>query len=179
MANTKEEAYLASAKQLKISLPKFVIFLGIAYLIWVLVTTFFIPLAEGVFIGRVEALKLESLLTLAVIFTLIALSFIEMKNIADASANLLVFYMSGYSPTGIRVEKLRTSLRTLFLLVPFIFSYLMFKPLFQQINPTINLLLPIGVMIWTIVALVLFTMVLGLEIEEAAKTFVEKIRKKK
>jgi hypothetical protein len=55
----------------------------------------------------------------------------------------------------------------------------MFKPLFQQINPTINLLLPIGIMIWTIVALVLFAMVLGSEIEEAAKVFVEKIKKKK
>jgi len=179
MANVKEEAYLASAKQLKVSLTKFITFIGIAYLIWVLVTTFFIPLAEGVFIGKIEALKLESLLTLAVIFTLIALSFVEMKNIADASANLLVFYVSSSSPTEIRVEKLRTSLRTLFLLIPFVFFYLMFKPLFQQINPTINLLLPIGIMIWTIVALVLFAMVLGSEIEEAAKVFVEKIKKKK
>jgi hypothetical protein len=180
MTNTKEDTYLVSVKQLKVSLTKFITFIGIGYLIWVIITTFFIPLAKGILIGKVEALKLESLLTLAVVFTLVALSFNEMKNIADSSANLLAFYMGASSPTEVRVEKLRASLRVLFLLIPFILSYyLMFRSLIEQINPTINILLPIGIMIWTIVALIIFTMVLGLEIEEAAKVFLKKIRKRK
>ena len=179
MVESSEEAYLASARKLRASLPKFVIFFGIAYLIWATVTTFFIPLAEGVFIGKVEALKLESLLVLAIILVLIGLSFAEMKNIADASAHLLTFYISSSAPTEIRLEKLRTGLRLLLLILPFTFSYLMFKSLLQQIHPTISLLVPIGVMVWTIVAFILFAMVLGLEIEEAAKAFVERFKRKK
>jgi hypothetical protein len=181
--NSVEEMYLNSAKKLRASLPKFVIFLGTAYLIWLIGTTFFIPLSNGVFIRAVETAKLESFVILAAVLALIFVSFLEIRKVSDACAGLLASYITHRESKidEIRLRQLRRSFLNVGYLIPTGISFLIFADLLNQINPFIVQIVPVIFGVWIVVSAVFLAMVLGLEIEESARVLsesIEGIRKK-
>ena len=173
-----EEVYIKSAKELRAGLPKLVTFLGIACIIWLITTNFFIPISEGILVGSVEALKIESLITLIVIISLIILSFIESKKVANALAGLLISYLSGEEIEPIRLKKLRVTFQSIIYVIPVYVSFVIFSKVIDQIYPLLNSIIPIIIIVWIVVAFFLLAMVLGVEIEEMAKKLIEKRRKK-
>jgi len=174
---TIEEIYLNSAKKLRASLPKFVIFLGIAYLIWLIGTTFFIPTSNGVFIKSIGTAKLESFIILAAVLVLIFLSFIEVRKVSDACAGLVASYITHRESKvqEIRFRQLRRSFLNIAYLIPAGVAYLIFFELLNQINPLIVQIVPVLFGIWIVIAAIFLAMVLGLEIEESARVLTERI----
>lgn len=176
---TVEEMYLDSAKKLRTSLPKFVIFIGMAYLIWLIGTNFIMPLSAGNFIGAIEAVRLDSITILAAVLLLIIGSFIEIRNVGDAIAGIVVSYVlpRNSNVEDVRLRQFKRCFRSIGYIVPFTISFLIFNELLGQIDPMLNTIIPVIIAIWTVIAAVLLAMVMGLEIEESARIFAEKIEK--
>jgi len=176
-----EKMYIDSAGKLRACLPKFIIFLGFAYIIWFIGTTYFIPVSRGVFIGAIEATRLDSVLILVVVLVFITASFLEITHVADACAGLSLAYMTHNEDTvnHVRFRKMRRAFRTVLYIIPFGVAFLIFGNLLNQINTLFSTVIPIVIVIWLVVGSVLLAMVLGVELEETAKAFSEKMRKKK
>lgn len=176
--NSIEEIYISSAKKLRASFPKFVIFLGLAYSVWLIGTTFFIPLSKGAFIGAVEAARIDSLILLGAVLALLFASFAEIKSVADACAGLVTSYIGhGSKIEEVRLRKVKRTFRITGYIIPTTVSYLIFSNLIEQIYPLLNTIIPIVIAVWVVVASILLAMVLGLELEEAAKVFGERLKK--
>jgi uncharacterized protein YacL len=177
---TLEEVYIKSARKLRTSLPKFVIFLGIAYLIWLIGTSFFIPLSHGKSLGAVEVVSLDSLIILAAVLSLIFASFVEIRKVADGCAGLAVAYVThGENKVEeVRLSQLKRSFRNIGYTIPFVVAFFIFSKLLEQINPLLIIIIPILIAVWVVIAAVLLAMVLGLEIEAAAKQFADRIEKR-
>lgn len=178
-----EEMYLNSAKKLRASLPKLVVFLGIAYLIWLVGTTFFIPLSNGIFIRAIETAKLESFVIIVAVIVLIFVSFLEVRKVSEACAGLVACYITHRESKieEVRFRQLRRSLLNIGYLIPVIVAYVIFSDLLSQINVFFVQIILVAIGIWVVVGAILLAMVLGLEIEESARTLgerIEKIRKK-
>ncbi|MEM5794114.1 MAG: hypothetical protein QXS48_02335 [Candidatus Aenigmatarchaeota archaeon] len=177
-SNKVEEVYIDAVKKLRASFPKFVIFLGLAYIVWLLYSHFFFQLSKESTLGNIEVARLDSLIIISATLILIIASFIEIKNVADACAGLVTSYISSEGKIEeIRVAKVRRAFRTTFYILPFTIAYLMFSNLFEQVFPLLTTIIPLIIVIWVVIASIMLAMVLGLELEEAAKNFVERLRK--
>jgi hypothetical protein len=179
-----EKVYLESVGKLRACLPKFIIFLGVAAIIWLISTTYFIPLSRGVFVGAIEAARLDSILILTMVIIFLIASFLEIGHVADACTGLILSYIvhKENNIDSIRFRKMRRAFRTTFYIIPFCVAFFIFGNFLEQIDPLFNTIIPIAIVIWAVVAAVLLTMVLGAELEESARAFVEaieKMRKKK
>jgi hypothetical protein len=177
---TVEEMYIDSAKRLRASLPKFVIFIGVAYLIWIIGTTFIIPFNEGNFIGTIEAIRLDSITILAAVLLLLIGSFVEIKNVADAAAGIIVSYVlpRNSEVEEVRLRQFKRCFSSVGYIIPFTISFLIFNDLLNQINPLLNVIIPVIIAVWIVLAAVILAMIMGLEIEESARIFAEKIEKR-
>lgn len=174
---SSEEVYLNSVIKLRLSFPKFVIFLGVAFIVWLIGTSFIFPLSKGS-LGSVDALSIESLILIAAVLVLIFLSFIEIKNVADASAGLIATYITKESNVEeVRLMKIRRSLRTTFYIIPTVTAYIIFSKVIEQIYAPLNTIIPILIVLWVVIASIFLAMVLGLELDEASRLFIEKLGK--
>jgi uncharacterized protein with PQ loop repeat len=173
-----EEVYLESAKKLRASLPKFVIFLITAFLIWLFASILLIPLGRGIYIGDIETSKIASLITIITILVLLFGSFKEIKSVADASAGFVAYYIGKDEIDDIRLKKLRGSFRSLAYVLLVSILFMLFKSVLEQIHPALPGIGYIVIVIWAFISLagVVFTM--SSEIEEATKTFVEEIERR-
>jgi hypothetical protein len=178
-SNNVEEIYLEAVKKLRASFPKFVIFLGLAYIVWLLFSHFFFQLSKESTLGNIEVVRLDSLLIISAVLVLILASFVEIKNVADACAGLVTSYIS--SSAGkieeLRVMKVKRAFRTTFYILPFTVAYLIFSNLLEQIFPLLTTIIPLAIVVWVVIASILLAMVLGLELEEAANNFIQRLRK--
>lgn len=176
-----EKLYIESAGKLRACLPKFILFLGIAYIIWFIGTTYFIPISRGIFIGAIAATRLDSVLILTVVLIFIVASFLEISHVADSIAGLTLAYMTRNENNvdPIRFRKMRRTFRTVLFIIPFGVAFAIFGNLLDQISNLFGMIIPIIIVVWVVVAAVLLTMVLGAELEETAKVFAEGIRKRR
>ncbi len=177
-SNNVEEIYLEAVKKLRASFPKFVIFLGLAYIVWLLYSNFFFQLSKEKSIGNVEIARLDSLLIISAVIILIFASFVEIKNVADSCAGLVTSYISSSGKIEeIRVRKVKRAFRTTFYILPFTIAYIIFSNLLEQIFPLLITIIPLAIVIWVFIASILLAMVLGLELEVAANNFIKRLRK--
>lgn len=184
--NNVEKIYFESARKIKKSMPKFIIFLGLAYIVWLVGTTFFISSARGDFIGRIDITRLDSLIIISAVLLLLIASFIEVRNVCDASAGLVTSYIVHHKAKieEIRFRQIRRSCRTIGYIVPVAVAFIIFSNFLARINPLINTVALVIFVIWIVIAALLFAWVVGLQIEETAKRFAVRIsririRKKK
>lgn len=175
-----DEIYIDSAKKLRLALPKFVILLGTAFLIWIFGTTLLIPLGTGIMMGNIETSKIVNIIVIAAVSVLVFASFREIRNIADACAGYVTYYI-GNEKGGVkknRLEKLQRTFRGLAYVIFVSLVFLMFKSILDQIHPALAGIAVIIITIWTIVGLYGVVMTLGSEIEEATRMFVKETKKK-
>jgi len=175
-----DEIYLDSARRLRANLPKFVIFLGVAVLLWLLGTYFVIPLGKGEKIGSLDIYRLDFLILLAATLVLIVAAFLEIGIVADSLAGLVASYITHREAPieEVRLRKIKRSFRTAAYIIPIVVSYLLFAGYLEKIYPPLNVIIPVIIVIWVVVAAILLCMVLGVELEEASRLFVDTIEKR-
>ena len=178
---TIEQLYLEAARKLRSSLPKFGIFLGMAFIIWLVGTTFFIPQTAGMLFKQISAAKLESLIIIAAVFILLIASVFEINAVADSLAELVICYIhhSENRYEEVRLRQTKRTFRNVGYLVPFISGFVIFSSLINQVYPLANQIIPVVIAVWAVIALVLLAMVAGLNIEDSAKSFMERMSKAK
>lgn len=175
--NDIQELYISSARKLRSSLPRFVIFLGLPLIVWLLSTNFLFTLSRGIFIGSVEAVRLDFVVVLTAVVVLILASFIEIGHVADACAGLLVSYILNEDDEfdEVRLRKMKRSFRTTFFIAPFLVAFLMFNDYLGKIYPLITTVIPIVIVVWVVIAAVLMSMVMSGEVEQATRSFSKKL----
>ena len=178
--NQVENLYLESARKLRRSLPRFVIFLGTTFLIWIFGANLLIPLGQNIFVGGIESSKIINLVVLAALIAIVITSFTEIREVADAFAGFVTFYVGNQTrkiePS--RLEKLKTTFRSFAYVILVSILFLLFKPLLADIHSTLPGIIVIIIAIWAIVALYGIVMAMSGEIEEAASAFAERLEKR-
>lgn len=177
--DTIEEIYLKSAHKLRTGLPKFVIFLGASFLIWLVGTILLIPLGQGTFVNEIEASLIINLIVIAAVLVLIFSSFKEIRDVADACAGFVTYYVGNGRQTVVstRTRKLRGTFRSLAYVILVSLLFIMFKSVLDKIHPALAGMVIIVIAIWVIVALYSVVMAMSSEIEEAASAFTAEIEK--
>lgn len=175
-----EDVYLESAHQLRKSLPRFAIFLGAVFLVWIFGSSLLIPLGTGIQLGRIEASKIVNIIVLGALVVLVITSFREIKLVANAMAGFVTYYIgnSRGETDSSRLEKLKTTFRSFAYVILVSILFLAFKPLLSELHPVIPGIIVIVITIWSIIALYGVVMALSGEIEEAASAFAERIEKR-
>jgi len=155
-------------------------FLGVAALLWIIGTSFVVPLGKGGKIGSLDTYRLDFLILLAATLVLIAAAFLEVGAVADSLGGLVASYITHReSPIEeVRMRKIKRSFRTAAYVIPLVVSYLMFASYIDKIYPLLNIVLPVMIVIWVVAAAILFCMVLGVELEEASRLFAENLEKR-
>lgn len=183
--NNIEDVYINSARKLRAGLPKSAIFLGAAALIWLFGTNILIPLGENVFIYGTESSKIINLIVIISIFVMIATSFREIRDVADAAAGFVTYFVGNgkRSVEETRLNKLRKTFRNLSYVILAAIVFLMFKPVLDGFHPALSGIVVVLISIWSVVSLYAVVMAMSGEIEEAAvhfsKNLEKEIRKKK
>jgi formate hydrogenlyase subunit 4 len=174
-----EDVYLESAKKLRSSLPKFVVYISTITLIWIFSTTLFIPMGTGIKLGDIEVNQIIDLIILITFLVLILASFNEIKNVADAIAGYISFYVSTdyHQIDKLRIMKWKKILRTLFYIILVSVFFLFFRGLLEQIHPAAPGIVIILIVIASVIVLFMLVMAMGAEIEEATKKFVDRFEK--
>jgi len=131
-------------------------------------------------IGSLDTHKIEFIVLLAATLVLIAAAFLEVGVVADSLAGLVASYITHReSPIEeVRMRKIKRSFRTTAYILPMVVSYLMFADYIDKIYPLMNIVLPVLIVVWVVVAAILLCMVLGVELEEASRLFAETIEKR-
>jgi len=175
-----DEIYIDSARKLRANLPKFVIFLGVAALLWLIGTSFVVPLGKGGKIGSLDLYRLDFLILLAATLALIVAAFLEVGIVADSLAGLAAAYITHREAPieEVRMRKIKRSFRTAAYIVPLVVSYLLFAGYLEKIYPLLNIVIPVIILVWVVVAAILLCMVLGVELEEASRLFAATIEKR-
>jgi hypothetical protein len=174
-----ENVYLESAKKLRASLPKFFVFLGAAFLVWIFGSALLIPLGTGVFLGGVETSKIINLLVLGSLVVLIITSFREIKNVANSLAGLALYYIGGNSNNEkLRLQKLQSTFRSFSYVILAAVFFILFRGFLLEIHPALAGIVVILLAIWAIVSLYAVVMAMSGEIEEAASSFAERIEQR-
>ncbi len=175
-----EDIYISSARKLRSSLPKFVIFLGSAFLVWMIGTLLLIPLGIGVHIGSIEAEKIINVIVIVAIIILIFGSYREIKDVADAAAGFVTYYV-GNGRTKVhstRIEKLKKTFRSLAYVILVSILFLIFKSLLDSVHPALAGIVVILISVWAIVAIITVVMAMSSEVEEAARAFTKELKTK-
>ncbi len=175
-----EKIYLDAAKKLRKGLPKFIVLISSALLIWIFGITVFLPLAEGITIGEIETSRLVSLIIIIALIVLIVLSFGELRSISDACAGFVAYYIGSEREkiSKERFLRLQRSFSNLANVLLASFFFIFFKPLLDKMHAAISGIVLIVLIIWAIISLVSVSMVLSNEIEEAAMRFAEVLEKR-
>lgn len=178
--NNSEDIYIESAKKLRSSLPKFVMYLSAIVLIWLFGAVLFVPLGKGVFLGDIEVSHIIDLIIIITIIILVFSSFNEIKNIGDAIAGYIAFYVSTdyHQIDSIRIKKWKKILRNLLYVILISIFFLLFKGLLEQIHVALPGIVLILLVIASVIVLFMLVMTMGAEIEEATKKFSEKFEKR-
>ncbi len=173
------DVYLESARKLRASLPKSIIFLGAAMLIWLFGTNILIPLGTGVLIYDTETSKIINLIVIVSIFVMISATFREIREVADASAGFVIYFVGNgrKSVDETRLHKLRKTFRNLSYVILASIVFLIFKPILDGIHPALAGIVLVVISIWTIISLYAVVMAMSSEIEEAATSFSENLEK--
>lgn len=178
VANT-EELYLESTKKVRTSLPKFVIFLGAALLVWIVGSILLIPLGQGIMIYGIEASKVINLIVIATIIAFVFATFREIRILADACAGFVMYYAGNNKPVDKRrIDKLKGAFRSLSYVILISLIFVMFKSLLDAVHPALAGIAVIVIAVWVIISLYSVVMVMGSEIEEAARVFADELERK-
>ncbi len=174
-----EDVYLSSASKLRASLPKFVVFLGATFLVYMFGSVLLIPLGQGVFLGGIETSKLVNFIIIIALSALILTSFREIRDVATALAGFVTYYVgnggSKIHPT--RLQKLQTTFRSFAYVILVSIFFMLFRPVLYEVHPALPGIAVIIIALWAIIALYGVVMVMGGEIEEAANSFTERLEK--
>lgn len=184
-SNKVEHVYLDSARKLRASLPKSAIFIGAAALVWLFGTSILIPLGQGIFVYGTEASKIINLILIVAIFVMIATSFREIREVADAAAGFVTYFVGNGKKVveETRLHRLKKTFRNFAYVILAAIVFLMFKPILDGIHPALAGIVLVLISIWSIISLYAVVMAMSSEIEEAAvhfsKNLEKEIRKKK
>ncbi|QYZ79424.1 hypothetical protein E2N92_08260 [Methanofollis formosanus] len=180
---TREEIYNESKREIADSLPKIIVEIVIAFLIWLFAVYIFIPLAgtlsDPTFLGLIG---LQSLISGIVIVALIIIFIAILKEVIDVTNAIAGYATLAFSKGEVSEEKLgryQTGFRLIGYVLLAVIAYLFFLPLIAGILGVLAGVILVLLVIWAIIVLFQAGRIFSTEIEEKAADFSKRVEKLK
>jgi hypothetical protein len=180
---TREEIYTESKREIADSLPKIIVEIGIAFLIWLFAVYIFIPLAgtlgDPTFLGLIG---LQPLISAIVIVALIIIFLAILKEIIDVTNAVAGYATLAFSKGEVSEEKLgryQTGFRLIGYVLLAVIAYLFFLPLIAGVIGALAGVVLVLLVIWAIIVLFQAGRIFSVEIEQKAADFSKKVEKLK
>ncbi|WP_342677483.1 hypothetical protein [Methanofollis sp. UBA420] len=180
---TREEIYTESRREIADSLPKIIVEIVIAFLIWLFAVYIFIPLAgslgDPTFLGLIG---LQPLISAIVIVALIIVFLAILKEIIDVTNAVAGYATLAFSKGEVSDEKLeryQTGFRLIGYVLIAVLAYLFFLPLIAGVLGVLAGVVLVLLVIWAIIVLFQAGRIFSVEIEQKAVDFSKRVEKLK
>ncbi|WP_067047045.1 hypothetical protein [Methanofollis ethanolicus] len=180
---TREEIYTESRREIADSLPKIIVEIVIAFLIWLFAVYIFIPLAgslgDPTFLGLIG---LQPLISAIVIVALIIVFLAILKEIIDVTNAVAGYATLAFSKGEVseaKLERYQTGFRLIGYVLLAVLAYLFFLPLIAGVLGVLAGVVLVLLVIWAIIVLFQAGRIFSVEIEQKAVDFSKRVEKLK
>ncbi|WP_298667152.1 hypothetical protein [uncultured Methanofollis sp.] len=180
---TREEIYTESRREIVDSLPKIIVEIVIAFLIWLFAVYIFIPLAgslgDPTFLGLIG---LQPLISGIVIIALIIVFLAILKEIIDVTNAVAGYATLAFSKGEVsddKLERYQTGFRLIGYVLLAVVAYLFFLPLIAGVLGVLAGVVLVLLVIWAIIVLFQAGRIFSVEIEQKAVEFSKRVEKLK
>jgi hypothetical protein len=174
---TKEEVRIESKREIYDSLPKLVVYLSIAILIYLFAILVFIPLGQGFDIAGVLTATVISAIAIIAILMLLWRSSREIRDICNAIGGLIAVNVGKKGASDEEVAHYRKAVKGIVYVFAVVIAFLFIGSLLTEISGGVAGILLIVIFLWAVCTLYSAGMAISAEIESAANEMAQKLEK--
>jgi hypothetical protein len=180
---TREEIYTESRREIADSLPKIIVEIVIAFLIWLFAIYIFIPLAgtlgDPTFLGLIGLQPLISAIVIVALIIVFLAILKEIIDVTDAVAGYATLAFSKGEVSEEKLERYQTGFRLIGYVLLAVIAYLFFLPLIAGVLGVLAGVILVLLVIWAIIVLFQAGRIFSVEIEQKAVAFSKRVEKLK
>jgi hypothetical protein len=180
---TREEIYTESRREIADSLPKIIVEIVIAFLIWLFAVYIFIPLAgslgDPTFLGLIGLQPLISAIVIVALIIVFLAILKEIIDVTDAVAGYATLAFSKGEVSDEKLERYQTGFRLIGYVLLAVLAYLFFLPLIAGVLGVLAGVILVLLVIWAIIVLFQAGRIFSVEIEQKAVDFSKRVEKLK
>lgn len=149
------EAYLKAVREIRDSVPKILINVGIAVLIWALTRYAFIPISRDYLLFNIPLPQLIGLVMLIAVAILVLGVIREILDITDAAAAYAAYTIGAVrgEVAEEELENYRTGFRGIVYVIIVVLVFILFRDFLNILHPLLSAVLLIVVVIWAVLTL--------------------------
>ncbi|MDD4255151.1 MAG: hypothetical protein PHP59_07210 [Methanofollis sp.] len=180
---TREEIYTESRREIADSLPKIIVEIVIAFLIWLFAVYIFIPLAgslgDPTFLGLIGLQPLISAIVIVALIIVFLAILKEVLDVTNAIAGYATLAFSKGEVSDAKLERYQTGFRLIGYVLLAVLAYLFFLPLIAGVLGVLAGVVLVLLVIWAIIVLFQAGRIFSVEIEQKAVDFSKRVEKLK
>ncbi len=171
------QVYKTATTELRASVPKIIVNMGVAILIWLVGNFVFIPISQTYFIGTFAVTQLISLIILVALLLLVVGIAREIGRVAEAAAGFLAYSIGG-KKGDVTPEELRNyniAIKGILYVLIVAVAFLLFASQLTILHPALAAILLVAVVAWSIVSLYRSGRALSNTVQEYANRWAERL----
>ncbi len=171
------EVYLQAVRELRDSVPKIVINIGIAVLIWVFTKYIFIPVSREYLLFGIPLPQLISLIMLVAVTILVLGILREIFDIVDALAAYCAYELGSAQKevTDEELENYKIGFRGIVYVIVVALIFLLFRDFLNVLHPVLSAVVLLIVAVWAVLTLMRSGKAFSRIVEYYAKEWAEKL----
>ena len=174
---TEEEVRIESKREIYDSLPKLVVYVSIAILIYLFAILVFIPLGHGLDIAGVSTATVISAIAIIAILILLWRSSREIKDLCNAIGGLIAVNVGREGASDEEVLHYRKAVKGIVYVFAVVITFLFIGSLLTEISEGAAGILLIAIFLWAVCTLYSSGMAISAEIEATANEVAQKLEK--
>ena len=175
---TVDEVIIESKREIYDSLPKLLVYMSIAVLIYLFAMFIFLPLGRGLAIGGTPTSTIISAIAILSIILLMWRSSREIRDICDAIGGLIAVNVGRDGACDEEVEHYQKAVKGIVHVFVVVFAFLFIGSLLTEISEAFSGILLVIIFIWAVYTLYSSGMAISAEIEATADEIAGKLEKK-
>jgi len=175
---TVDEVTIESKREIYDSLPKLLVYMSIAVLIYLFAMFVFLPLGRGLVIGGTPTSTAISAIAILSIILLMWRSSREIRDICDAIGGLIAVNVGREGACDEEVEHYQKAVKGVVYVFVVVFVFLFIGSLLTEISEAFAGILLVIIFIWAVYTLYSSGMAISAEIEATANEIAGKLEKK-
>lgn len=174
------EVYLEAVREIRDSVPKIIINIGIAVLIWAFTKYVFVPISIGYQFINIPLPQLISLVMLAAVAILVLGIIKEVFDIVDALAAYCAYELGARKGevSEEEVSNYKVGFRGFIYVIIVALLFLLFKDFLDVFHPVLSALVLLVVVIWSVLVLLRSGKAFSKIVEEYAAEWAKKLEEK-
>ena len=180
MSEEGEKIYIEAVRELRDSIPKIIINIGVAILIWAFTKYVFAPISQGFLLFNIPLPQLVSIIMIIAVTILVVGIVKELRDIIDALA-AYASYEIGTRKGEVEKEELenyKRGFRGIFYVIIVTLLFLLYNDFLNLIHPVLAALTLLIIVIWSVYILISSGRAFSKIIEYYSKAWAEELEKR-